>query len=213
VIAVVFGGIGLSGAMKSPLGQSAAAADVQARLDAVPLALGAAGEWVGVAHAVPPKHLRVAEAQAHLSRTYTHQSSRAAVAVMLLYGEPGPLGAHTQETCYVGAGYRQLAAATVRDLAGAEFWSARFEAASGATALGVNWSWGTGATWKASENPRFDFAAHSRIYKLYVSAVAPPGGSAGRAPIDDFVPTLLAELRVRLAAADLPLPPGVGVPQ
>ena len=213
VIAVVFGGIGLLGALKPSRGESAAAADVQARLDAVPLAFG---DWVGTINVIPPKHLQIAEAQAHLSRTYTHKPSRRVVSVMLLSGEPGPLGAHTPETCYVGAGYQQLGAAVVRDLAGAEVWAARFETAGDApVTLGVNWAWGTGEGWKASDNPRFDFAGHSRIYKLYVSDVVPRGGAAGARPADDFLPAFLAEVRARLAAADpslpsSPLPPGVG---
>ncbi len=211
-IAIVFGGIGLSSALKPSRGESAAAADVQARLDAVPLAFG---DWAGTVNVIPPKHLQIAEAQAHLSRTYTHKSSRRSASVMLLYGEPGPLGAHTPETCYVGAGYRQLGAAVVRDLAGAEVWAAKFETAGDApVTLNVNWAWGTGDGWKASDNPRFDFAGHSRIYKLYVSDVVPRGEGPGRAPADDFVPAFLAEVRARLAAADpsppSPLPPGVG---
>ena len=212
-IAIVFGGIGLSGVMKPPRGQSADAAATQARLDAVPTTLGA---WVAATNVIPPEHLRIAEAQAYLSRTYTNAGRREAVSVMLLYGEPGPLGAHTPETCYVGAGYQQLGAAVVRDLAGAEVWAAKFETAGDApVTLGVNWAWGTGEGWKASDNPRFDFAGHSRIYKLYVSDVVPRGGAAGARPADDFLPAFLAEVRARLAAADSslplsPLPPGVG---
>jgi hypothetical protein len=212
-IAIAFGGIGLPGALKSSRGESAAAADVPARLDAVPLAFG---DWAGTVNVIPPKHLQIAEAQAHMSRTDTHKSSRRAVSVMLLSGEPGPLGAHAPETCYVGAGYRQFGAAVVRDLAGAEVWAAKFETAGDApVTLNVNWAWGTGDGWKASDNPRFDFAGHSRIDRPYASDVVPSGEGPGRAPADDFVPTFLAEVRARLAAADpplppCPLPPGVG---
>ena len=203
-IAIVFGGIGLSGALKPPRGQSADAAEVQARLDAVPRTLG---PWAATTNAVPPKHLQIAEAQAHLSRTYTNPATRAAVSVMLLYGEPGPLGAHTPETCYVGAGYRQLGAATTRDLAGSAFWVAHFETATQPpVTLAVHWAWGTGADWKASENPRLDFATHSRIYKLYVSAVLPPGPPAVRGPADDFAAAFLTELRTRLSPETPPAP-------
>ena len=125
---------------------------------------------------------------------------------MLLYGEPGPLGAHTPETCYVGAGYRQLGPALPRELAGSAFWVAQFETAAQPPAtLSVHWAWGTGGDWAASENPRFDYAAQSRIYKLYVSHVAAPAG--GRSPLDDFLPAFLADLRTRLSN---PPPPGVG---
>ena len=201
-IVVVFGGIGLAGALKPSRGHSADAAEAQARLDALPMTLGA---WTAATNAIPPKHLQIAEAQAHLSRTYTNPATRSAVSVMLLYGEPGPLGAHTPETCYVGAGYRQLGAATTRDLAGSSLWATNFETATPPTVtLSVSWGWGTGADWKASENPRFDFAAHSRIYKLYVSAVLPPGPAGTRGPADDFAAALLAELRTRLAPETSP---------
>ncbi len=205
-IAVVFGGIGLSGVMKPSRGQSADAAATQARLDAVPTAFGA---WVATTNVIPPDHLRIAEAQAYLSRTYGNAARREAVSVMLLYGEPGPLGAHTPETCYVGAGYRQLGPAVARDLTGSAFWAAQFETAAIPPAtLSVHWAWGTGGDWAASENPRFDYAAQSRIYKLYVSHVAPPAGV--RSPLDDFLPAFLTELRTRLANPP-PVPPTPGV--
>ena len=205
-IAVVFGGIGLSGVMKPSRGQSADAAEAQARLDAVPMALGV---WAATATAIPPKHLDIAEAQAHLSRTYT-AAGRTPVSVMILYGEPGPLGAHTPETCYVGAGYRQLGVPVTRDFAGSAFWAADFESPEPPPlTLRVHWAWGTGGDWAASENPRFDFAASSRIYKLYVShVVTRADASSGRAALADFSPAFLAELRTRLAPE--PSPPGVG---
>ncbi len=207
-IAVVFGGIGLSGALKPPRGQSADAAEVQARLDAVPATLG---EWTATANVVPPKHLQIAEAQAHLSRTYS-AAGRPAVSVMLLYGEPGPLGAHTPETCYAGAGFRQLGAAAARDLAGSAFWYARFETAAQPPAvLAAHWAWGTGGDWQASENPRLDFAAYSTIYKLYVSHGVTRDDAARGPPPADFLANFLGELRTRLAPD--PPAPGVGGPK
>jgi hypothetical protein len=211
-VVAVFGAIGLAGVLKPSRGESADAADVQARLDAVPMTLAdpAGGSWVAAANPIPDKYLAVAEAQAYLSRTYTHSGQLGAVALLLLYGEPGPLGAHTPETCYAGAGYDQHGAATRRDLAGGVFWTAPFQKPDAGPRLNVNWAWGDGTGWRASDNARFDFAASGRVYKLYASYLQPAArGGTGATPVDRLLPLFLAELRPRLASP----PADIGVPK
>ncbi len=206
LVVLVFGAVGMRTALKPSIGGGADAVAAQARLDAVPLALG---DWAGVPTPVPPKQLRIAEAQAHLSRTYTHAKTGTAVSVLVLYGEPGPLGAHTPETCYAGAGFRQLGSPATYPVGGSELWTTRFETPATPPAVcRVAWGWGTGTTWRASASPRVDFAAGRRIYKLYAARTIPAAGPDGTAadPPTDALLTLLLPALAADGAGNSPTP-------
>ena len=201
LVVVLFGAIGFANVMKAPPGQSNTAVDVQARLDRLPLEVGA---WKGTVTSIPEKELKIAEAQANLSRSYVSVATKQTVSVLVLFGEPGPLGAHTPETCYEGAGFRQLGNPTVRALSNepAEFWTARFETgAFPPSTVQVTWGWGTNGVWKASQNPRFDFASQRLIYKLYVNRVVPTT-SNDQDPTDEFLLLFLKELQECLTTSN-----------
>jgi len=83
------------------LTQGLPAASVQSFLDQSPLQFGA---WTGKVQTIPPKQLQIAEAHASLSRLYQREGPTTAVQVMLLYGPPGALGAHTPDVCFAHAG-------------------------------------------------------------------------------------------------------------
>ena len=179
VIAVVvaFAAIGLAGVLKPRPGDSAAAHVAQAKLDTLPIVLG---DWQGVTTEIRPKHLQIAEAQAHLSRGYTRPRDRAQVSLLVLAGAPGPLGAHTPETCFAGAGYQPEGAAAKQDLPGdsGSLWRGRFHAPHGqGTAQDVYWGWSDGTKWIASSDPRFQFVSRNLLYKLYVTCGARPAES------------------------------------
>ncbi|MGL6096462.1 MAG: exosortase-associated EpsI family protein, partial [Fimbriiglobus sp.] len=76
---------------------SADALAVAARIATIPTVLG---DWTAADAPIDPNQLRIAEADAHLSRTYTTGRTKQAVGVLLLSGRPGPLGAHTPDVCY-----------------------------------------------------------------------------------------------------------------
>ena len=82
-------------------------ATVQARLEEIPSSMG---PWTAEAAPLSEKQLRIAEADASLSRIYRHENGYDAINVLVLYGEPGPLGAHTPEICYAGTGFEQQGA-------------------------------------------------------------------------------------------------------
>ena len=189
-LGAVFVALGVADALKPATGTSTAARVAQARLDAVPLTLGS---WAGETTTVPAKHLQIAEAQAHLSRTYTRGRSGPAVAVLMLFGDPGPLGAHTPETCYAGAGYRPAAPAAVHALKtpGCEFWLSAFETPAAPPAvLRVLWGWGAGdGQWTASANPRVDLAGP--VYKLYAVRTVGAGPVADPDPADELLSLFL----------------------
>ena len=191
-LGVVFVAIGVADALRPAAGDSPVARSAQARLDAVPMTVGA---WAGESVPVPPKHLRIAEAQAHLSRTYTRGRSGPAVSVLVLYGEPGPLGAHTPESCYAGSGFTQLGPAAVHRLARPDtaLWLATFETPGvPPQAVRVAWGWGTGAgPWAAATNPRVELAGAGAVYKLYASRAVRPGPAADPDPIDDLLGVFL----------------------
>ena len=194
-VVVAFAAIGFAGALRPAPGDSAAAQLAQTRLHALPLSLG---EWRGAATEIPAKHLQIAEAQAHLSRSYVRPRDGARVALLTLVGAPGPLGAHTPETCFAGAGYEREGVAARLDLPGGfgSLWRGHFcPPQSRGSAQEVLWGWGDGATWVAASDPRFEFAGRNLLYKLYVTSAAGPAGSGGAA--EEFLAALLPALAAR----------------
>ena len=60
------------------------------------------------------------------------------------------------------------------------------------------WGWGAGGVWKASD-ARLDFAAHGRVYKLYLSRAVPPATPPGGPdPLGEFPGLFVKELRAGL---------------
>ena len=180
-----------------------------AKLDGVPPAFG---DWISTEAPLDEKVLRVAEAAGHVSRSYTSRKNKAQVGVLLLCGPTGPIGAHSPEVCYAGNGYAmngepQKVTAALPDGTAAAYWSVRFEKKPPATEppLRVCWMWGADGDWKASDNPRTDFALRTALYKLYVVRYEPrtldgaPGAAAD--PIPDFLTAFLPEVKKALAPA------------
>ena len=195
VVVLGFAALGVANALKAPVGRSAAAVETQARLDTFPRTLG---PWAGTDSPVPEKQLQIAQAQAHLSRVYTRENPATSVSTLLLYGEPGQLGAHTPQVCFAGAGYKQVERETRITVApGAEFWTAKFETSSlPPSTMQVVWGWGADGEWKASDNPRLDFAGRSAIFKLYVSRAVPAAARPGAAdPLPEFTAAFARELQ------------------
>ncbi|OWK47516.1 exosortase-associated EpsI family protein [Fimbriiglobus ruber] len=210
VVVVVFAAVGVY-SLKPQAGKAEAAVSIQTRLDQIPLAVG---PWTGTPVVVPEKQLRIAEAQAHLSRSYLRSDNRASVGVLVLYGEPGPLGAHTPEVCYEGAGFRGLGSPYKYSPANdpSEFWTTRFETGGYPPAVvQVMWGWSTdGVVWKAAESPRLDFAGHARIFKLYLSRDVQPGAAVERDkdPTGGFLALFAKELQTAVSSPGHPPPAG-----
>lgn len=141
--------------------------DAVQRFDRLPMQIDG---WFGTTTPIDEKQLRIAEAQASLSRIYTKNGQ--SVAVLVLHGEPGPLGAHTPEVCYGASGHRQLGQPyrTLVPAGDGTLWTTQFESpGTPPSRIEVTWGWGTDGQWNASESPRVEYAGHARIYKLYVS--------------------------------------------
>jgi hypothetical protein len=161
-------------------------------LKGIPLAFGT---WSGSDNDVNPKGMRVAEAEAYLSRTYRNRNE--AYSVMILYGSPGGLGAHDPKTCYAGTGFEQKGSTTKYPISDGELWNARFEReAPDRASLDVYWAWGTLGRWDAPEQPRLAFAGEGRIFKIYIQRAV---GATDSKPASEFLDPLLREVKMALA--------------
>ena len=171
VVALLLG-VGAWNALRPGAAESEPPAVAQERLASIPKQLG---PWIGADNEINPKAMRIAEAEAYLSRTY--RNGNEAFSVMVLYGTPGGLGAHDPQTCYAGTGFEQKgSAAQYSSNAGGSLWNARFERDRPTNAaLDVYWGWGTRGNWQAPDQPRLAFNGESRIYKIYLQRAVPVG--------------------------------------
>lgn len=195
-------GVGVWNARRPGVSESVAPAVANERMMAIPKQIG---PWVATDNEVNLKTMRVAEAEAYLSRSYVNRLTKESFSVMLLYGPPGDLGAHDPKTCYAGTGFEQCGIATKQSVSKASFelWRSRFERTSPSReTLEVFWGWGTYGDWKASDRPRLEFVNESRIYKIYIqrslltNKLAPDGDRSS-----EFLEPLLAEVKSSLSNA------------
>lgn len=169
VIVAVFLALGFNN-LPGWKGTGEAAQRVQAKLDGLPTTLG---PWQSEPLPISEKVLRIAEAQAHVSRVYRLGPDHEPISVLVFCGAPGPMGAHTPEVCYAGLGYRQAGKSqkiAIPGEPGSQLWVATFEKEnSPGLPLEVVWGHGVGGRWIASDSPRLDFAGNDLIFKVYVS--------------------------------------------
>lgn len=162
-------GVGLYGVLRPGPRPGEEPEVVTVKLHSIPRTIGA---WLGIDRSVKDSTLRGAEAQAYLYRDYRNETTGEVVSVLVLYGEPAALGAHTPQVCYSAVGYDQCSTTTKVTLpetaAKIELWHGRFERSRDRETVDVLWGWGVNGAWSADENPRFTYAAHSLIYKLYI---------------------------------------------
>jgi len=138
------------------------------------------GEWIGEDLPVVDRHQRVADADIIVARSYHKplpNGERFHVVLVLFSGRPQPMSVHTPDFCFPGSGYRMDGPAQVYipEIEGRRqysFWFARFFERDG-TARRVYWTWGDGKSWRASDDPRGEFAHHRALYKLYLVGAMP----------------------------------------
>lgn len=196
--------VGLYGVFRPGLTGGESAEVVGDKLNAIPLHIG---PWQGRDRNLSETALRGAEASAYLYREYTHETTRESVSILLLYGDPAALGAHTPEVCYSGLGYDASEAPTKLSLPPhesghpTEFWHGRFARERGRDALELLWGWSANGTWVAAEHPRWTFADHKTIYKLYAQRIIPRGPSTRppeHSPLTSFLIPFLQEVNPRV---------------
>ena len=137
-----------------------------------------------------------------ISRGYKNDATGKSVSLLLMCGRPGPVSVHTPEICYPGAGFELIQTHPSEVRVGAEpvgnFLKADFERreAIPADRLRIYWSWNASGTWTVPENPRFVFAPHPVVYKLYlISTVDKDREQSTDNEMMDFLSQLLPELQ------------------
>ena len=161
------------------------------------------GNWTSIENPIEPEILKKAEAVSAVSRVYENKNNRTKVAILLLCGPSGPIGAHTPDICYAGLGYKMIGheirnSVPIPATADASYWTGRFEKPNGESGLMVSWAWGVDGNWLAAENPRVDFLGRKGLYKLYVTRGftqserdnAPAGPDPTQEFLADFLPVV-----------------------
>jgi Protein of unknown function (DUF3485) len=142
-----------------------------AHLNAVPADLV---DWHGVPEPINDGD-RVGHLKNHVSYRYQNSVTGDKVLMLLVCGRAGPISVHNPEVCYGGAGFEAVGKAFHKEIMvqGGRHISVaamRFKPPPtlNASQLEVCWAWNGGNGWEAPENPRWDLAHYSVLYKLYV---------------------------------------------
>jgi hypothetical protein len=101
--------------------------------------------------------------------------------------------------CYAGSGWALDGIPAKADVGetdtkkNVQLWSARFR--RNEELLQVYWGWTATGDWHAADNPRFLFARHRKIFKLYAQQVVTNTAfSPDRGALESFVPAFLRRL-------------------
>jgi hypothetical protein len=139
----------------------------RARLDRLPRTVG---DWAGEPIEFDGRGLDRAGIAGLLTRRYQNRRTGEAVAILLVYGRPGPIAVHGPEICYAGAGYQQMGPIFKRTLGGGDFWMGHFrkDGPVEAPPLRIYWAWNAGDRWQAPARPRLEYADTLLLYKLYI---------------------------------------------
>lgn len=179
---------------------------VQARLDAVPTALG---PWAGTPAELDVTDLKRFGIEVSLSREYRNPATGKAVSLLVVGGKPGPISVHTPDVCFQGAGYRQMGQPKATPLGpdGGRLWAAPFAKPNAAvpTRSLVTWGWDGGDGWQAPDHrtARVQYARLPALYKLYLVTDATTKDGADQ-PLADLAGRVLPAVH----AALFPAPPG-----
>jgi hypothetical protein len=177
-----------------------------ARLQRVPAVVG---DWEGQDQKLDPRQVRRAEMDGYLLRRYVNRRTQAAVTVLLVCGRPGPTALHSPDVCYAGQGYTQAGAPARHTLpaAGASgeasFWVGEFhKPGPSPEPLRILWAWNAAGAWQAPDHPRFEYAAHAALYKLYaIREMSQAGGPVAEDAAVVFLKEFLPEVHKGLFAA------------
>jgi Protein of unknown function (DUF3485) len=171
VAALALGSAGaLHGLRTDRWGMASGVTEAASRLDAIPDRID---DWTSQPSEIDPRQLEIGQVVGHISRRYRHQASGQEVLVLIVCGRSGPIGSHSPEVCYEGAGFRMVDAPVQRvleqPLTPAElFYSAATRPEPRLQNLALWWGWSPdGKRWEAPANPRVHFAREPVLFKLY----------------------------------------------
>jgi hypothetical protein len=202
LLVAVLGSGAIAGLWGGRWGSSASVRQAAARLEQVPLPLGA--NWDVQEDALSDREVAVAELDGYLYRHYLHRRSGARVTALLVCGRPGPVSVHTPEVCYAGAGYVQTSAERTHEVEAGpahQFQVRDFRLGNVATPtmLRVFMTWGYKGQWSVPARPRWAFADKPYLYKLYViRSLVRPHEPLERDPAVDLIKELMPVLQESL---------------
>ncbi|MFO7907982.1 MAG: exosortase-associated EpsI family protein [Planctomycetota bacterium] len=161
------------------------------------------GDWATISEGTLDEVSReILQPSASLVRTVRRGDGGTPVAMTLIVGPPGYVGAHTPEVCTSGSGYEQIGSkekVTVvcpehPQLHG-EFWVATFRSRGvDRHLLREYWAWSTGGQWEASSSSRLGYGLFPYLYKAQFSCRLPAGSDFSVAdPIPDLLREFIAE--------------------
>jgi hypothetical protein len=158
------------------------------------------GPWKGRPEELEPEALALAGAEGWWARRFTDERTGQGLLAIILCGPPGRMSVHRPEACYGAAGFELEAPATKytppadAGAPPADLWAGAFkESGAGGRELRVYWSRYGGGAWRASDNPRWDFARLPALYKLYVIRETTGRAERDDDPAADFLRRLLPE--------------------
>lgn len=168
-----------------------------AALENVPATIG---EWDSTEIELDERSMRVAAATGALKRTYTNRDTNDWISVTVMCGPHGPISLHPPTVCFVGAGWELDSDAETADVpfqqdSTCEFWQADFSKSESQQqqTIVTNWGWNNGSGWKASANPRFEYAGSPYLFKLYFTSTAHLATGEKKAVRDEFMRQFLNE--------------------
>ena len=140
------------------------------RLEQIPMRLG---DWEGKPIATKIGQ-NIPGVVGNLQRIYTNSRLGVSVTLALVNGRPGPVGTHTPEACYGGAGF-VLTRKELCTLPGNEnvcLWTsdAVRSRVGEETNLRLFWGWNGGDGWRAAQDARMEYNRfkYPLLHKLYV---------------------------------------------
>ncbi len=171
-----------------------------ARLNEIPAEITG---WHSTDFPVSPRVVVAAGAENILDREYTSDVGDR-IRVMVVCGRPGPVSRHPPTVCFASAGLRQVTEESIvecrvqSDLAPAKFAKCQFVAENSASNIDTQWSFSTnGREWQKPSDPRFAYAGHGWLYKLYIISVE-TNDERTIASREAFTQQLLTELSTTL---------------
>ncbi len=205
VIAVLLAAAVVEGIRSNRWGASEDLQAAAAKLNRIPTAFG---DWKSVENPIDPEILKKAESINAVSRVYENQNDRTRIAVLLLCGRSGPIGAHTPDICYAGLGFKMAGSELKRTAGESSYWTGRFDKPSGEGSLMVSWAWSVDGNWRAAENPRMEFVGHDALYKLYATRSLTTEERLGNPiksdPTEVFLAEFLPEVKKTLETHGVP---------
>jgi len=166
------------------------------------------GDWVGEDVPLDERQVRLAQADAALSRRYVRKRTGREpddVTVILLSGRPAPLAVHTPDVCFANIGYAMDGEPRAHnpEVDGKRrdsLWQARFTKASDPLPRRVYWGWSEGKHWRAADDPRGDYNRSRGLYKLYLVCALPRSlGPDDEDPAQELLTDLLPAMNTTLA--------------